>query len=299
MQSSFFILDLLMGVLKSFYFTCNGLSRKRDVKNLRGKHISKKIYNNTKTRITMAKDTSDIWRWNAQLSWELFSEAIYCYRQTMQGFAEHKTHMFCKNGLFAIIASVEAYANEVLSKSPYNFCEKKLKDEKLTFKIKTLTKSSHEAEHIRRFNQLKEIRNDFLAHHKRKDQRYVIEINPISLLDAIESAQEIIAKIAFYNDLEFPCWISGVNFIDPRTKDIDLLNEVDFWRHIIMTGLFQCPNNFMAPSGSLNYPNLWDDYKILYDGLWQLLKDKNFDIDIGIKDSRFPHMPYLSCQYWD
>ena len=246
----------------------------------------------------MNRDSSDIWRFT-NLSWELFSEATYCYRQTMKSFPEHKTHMFCKNGLFAVVASVEAYANEVLSKSPYNFCEKSLEDKNLTFKIKTLTKSSHEAVHIRRFNQLKKIRNDFLAHHKRKDQRYVIEINPFSLLATIESAQEIIAKIAFYNDLEFPYWISGVNFISPQTKDIDPSNEVEFWRHIITIGLFKCPNNFMTPSGSLDYPNLWDEYKILYDRLWQLLKNRNFDIDIAIKDSRFPKMPYLSCQYWD
>lgn len=245
----------------------------------------------------MTKDVSDIWRWNNQLSWELFSEAIYCYRQTMKSFSEHKTHMFCKNGLFAVITSIEAYANQTLLQKPYNWSKSQLDNKQNTLeeKIKKLTNDSID---LANFKESKKIRNDFLVHHKRKDHRYVIEINPFSLLDAIESAQELIAKIAFYNDLEFPYWISGVNFIDPQTNDIDLLNEVEFWRHIIMTGLFNCPDNFMTPSGSLNYPNLWDDYKILYNGLWQFLKNRNFDIDIGIKDSRFPHMPHLSCQYW-
>lgn len=238
----------------------------------------------------MTKDISDIWRWNNQLSWELFSEAIYCYRQTMKSFSEHKTHMFCKNGLFAIITSVEAYANETLSKAPYNWSKSQLdnKQHTLEYKIKKLTNDSI---YLENFKESKKIRNDFLVHHKRKDQRYAIEINPISLLNAIESAQEIIAKIAFYNDLTFPYWISGVNFIDVRTKDIDLLNEVEFWRYVKNGGLINhFPNNFLTPSGSLNYPNLWDNYKILYDGLWQLLKNKNFEMYFG---------DHMSCQYWD
>lgn len=245
----------------------------------------------------MIKDTSNIWRFT-NLAWELFSEATYCYRQTMKSFSEHKTHMFCKNGLFAIIASVEAYANQTLLQKPYNWSKSQLdnKQHTIEYKIKKLTYDSID---LANFKESKKIRNDFLVHHKRKDQRYTIEINPFSLLNAIESAQEIIAKIAFHNHLEFPYWISGANFVNPRIKDINLLSEVEFWPHLITIGLFKCPNNFMTPSGSLNYLNLWDEYKILYDGLWQLLKNRNFDIDIGIKDSRFPQTSYLSCQYWD
>lgn len=238
----------------------------------------------------MTKDVSDIWRWNNQLSWELFSEAIYCYRQTMKSFPQHKTHMFCKNGLFAIITAVEAYANQTLLQKPYNWSKSQLdnKQHTLEYKIKKLTNDSID---LANFKESKKIRNDFLVHHKRKDHRYVIEINPFSLLDAIESAQEIIAKIAFYNDLKFPYWISGVNFIDPRTKDIDLFNEVEYWRYIKNGGLInKFPNDFLTPSGSLNYPNLWDNYKILYDGLWQILKNKNFEMYLG---------EHVSCQYWD
>lgn len=238
----------------------------------------------------MTKDISDIWRWNNQLSWELFSEAIYCYRQTMKSFSEHKTHMFCKNGLFAIITSVEAYTNQTLLQKPYNWSKSQLdnKQHTLEYKIKKLTNDSID---LANFKESKKIRNDFLVHHKRKDHRYVIEINPFSLLDAIESAQEIIAKIAFYNDLEFPYWISGVNFIDARTKDIALCKEIEFWRYVKDGGLInKFPNDFLTPSESLNYPNLWDNYKILYDGLWQILKNKNFEMYLG---------EHVSCQYWD
>ena len=91
----------------------------------------------------MIKDTSDIWRFT-NLAWELFGEATYCYRQTMKSFPEHKTHMFCKNGLFAIITSVEAYANQTLLQKPYNWSKSQLdnKQHTIEYKIKKLTDDS-------------------------------------------------------------------------------------------------------------------------------------------------------------
>lgn len=68
----------------------------------------------------------ELWRWDAKLSWELFSEAVYCYRQILNGNVEHKTHMFCKSGIFSIVTSLEALTNEILLNPPYSWTKTKL-----------------------------------------------------------------------------------------------------------------------------------------------------------------------------
>ncbi len=119
------------------------------------------------------------------------------------------------------------------------------------------------------------------------------------VLDGIEAVQEIIARIAFNHSMPFPYWICGVNFINPITNDITFSHDIEFWRHIKGLGIFQCPDTFLSPSGDLNYPTKWEEYTILYRGLWELLKKSSFKFDMRIKDNRFPKMPYLSCNYWE
>ncbi len=243
----------------------------------------------------------ELWRWDAKLSWELFSEAVYCYRQILNGNVEHKTHMFCKSGIFSIVTSLEALTNEILLNPPYSWTKTKLekKENNLDSKIHFLTHGMVSPKSLKAFESIKYIRNHFLVHHKRRDQRYVVEMNVVLLLDGIEAVQEIIARIAFNHSMPFPYWICGVNFINPITNDITLSHDVEFWRHIKGLGIFQCPDTFLSPSGDLKYPTKWEEYTILYRGLWELLKESSFKFDMRIKDNRFPKMPYLSCNYWE
>ncbi len=243
----------------------------------------------------------ELWRWDAKLSWELFSEAIYSYRQTLKSSSEHKTHMFCKSGIFSIVTSLEAFTNEVLLKPPYLWTKSQLekKENGLEKKISLLTQGRVSQKSIDQFKHAKYIRNHFLVHHKRRDHRYVVEINVVVLLEAIEATQEIVAGITFNHAMPFPYWICGVNFINPITNDICFSNEVEFWRNIKKLGFFQYPDIFLVPSGNLNYPTKWEEYVVLYMDFWELLKKNNFDFDMRIRDTRFPKMQYLSCSYWD
>ncbi len=243
----------------------------------------------------------ELWRWDAKLSWELFSEAIYSYRQTLKSSSEHKRHMFCKSGIFSIVTSLEAFTNEVLLHSPYLWTKSQLekRENVLEKKISLLVQGRVAQKSIEQFMHAKYIRNHFLVHHKRLDHRYVVEMNSVVLLEAIEATQEIMAGIAFNHAMPFPYWICGVNFINPPTNDISLSHDVEFWQHIKRLGILPSPDTFLSPSGHLNYPTEWEEYTILYRALWELLKESSFKFDMRIKDNRFPKMPYLSCSYWD
>lgn len=131
--------------------------------------------------------SDNVWLWNCKLSWELFSSSVYDYRKVLTETKVHRKHALCKNGLFASVTSVEAYLNEVLAqeeKWPQNKLKRTSFTDKLLFFDLNLPK--YEA---------KTVRNNFLVHHKRIDQRYFLEINSEIFLDSIETAQEIIARV--------------------------------------------------------------------------------------------------------
>lgn len=243
-----------------------------------------------------------IWKWDAKLSWELLSEAIYSYRQTLKTTTQkHKVHMFCKNGLFASVTSIETFVNEVLLNNFYwTKTQLDKKEHSIEFKIKKLLNSIEEEKCYKNFVRSKKIRNDFLVHHKRPDHRYIDEINVFLLLESIEATQEIIARISFEYGMSFPYWVSGVNFINPVDNDILLSNEIEFWRHIKTSGLFKGIETIYTPlSAEINYPKEWSEYKYLFKGLWKLLKDREFNFEIEKSNERFPRMPILSCKYWE
>lgn len=236
--------------------------------------------------------TDKVWRWNCKLSWELFSSAVYDYRNVSSEKKVHRKHAMCKNGLFSSVTAVEAYLNEVLSqeeKWSQNKLKKPFKDKLRFF---DLDFPEYEA---------KTIRNNFLVHHKRIDQRYFVEINSSILLNSIETAQEIIARICFKRGVIFPYWITGVNFVNPsHDLDISLSNEYEFWRHISRSKLFNGVDKIIDSAGNIYLPSDWKDYKYLYYGLWEMLKESNFHLDaLSIKDDRFPKMPYLTVKYWE
>ena len=234
-----------------------------------------------------------VWLWNCKLSWELFSSAVYDYRKVFTETKAHRKHALCKNGLFASVTSVEAYLNEVLAQeekwSQHQLKSKSFKDKLLFF---DLDLPKYEA---------KSVRNNFLVHHKRIDQRYFLEINSEIFLDSIETAQEIIARVCFKRGVIFPYWITGVNFVNPsHGLDIDLSNDYEFWRHIRWTKLFKGIDNIIDSAGNIYLPSDWKDYKYLYHGLWEMLKKNNFHLErLCIKDDRFPKMPYLTANYWE
>lgn len=207
--------------------------------------------------------------------------------------------MFCKNGLFASVTSVETFVNEFLLTKFY-WSKNQLHKNDIEQKVKKLLDSVENEDNINKFLRCKKIRNDFLVHHKRPDHRYVDEINHVVLLESIEAAQEIIVGISFKYEMAFPYWVSGVNFINPVDNDITLSNDIEFWRHIKNSGLFKGIEQIYTPfSAEINYPKEWDEYKYLVNGLWELLKDRGFNFDIEKSDVRFPRMPILSCKYWE
>ncbi|MEW6551914.1 MAG: hypothetical protein AB1389_07290 [Campylobacterota bacterium] len=240
-----------------------------------------------------------VYKWDSQLSWELFSEAVYCYRQTLKpNIQQHKLHMFCKNGIFSAITSIEAFVNETLIKQ-FKWTKTQLDKNGIETKIKFLLKNIANDTVFNTFKNCKSVRNNYLVHHKRPDHKYVDELNQNNLINSIESVQELIAKITFTHKLHFQYWITGTNFINPHNKDITLENEVEFWRHIKYTGKFKGIEKIMSPSGEIVYPLNWNDYKTLYFGLWDMLKQNNFDIEIEQQNKRFHQMPYLTCKYWE
>lgn len=244
-----------------------------------------------------------VWKWDYKLSWELFSEAVYSYRQAIKENQKHKLHMNCKNGIFAAITSLEAFMNESLI-SQHSFNETDLKvceHKKLKILIPNFSKNKS---YYKKYEKYKNIRNDSLVHHKRDDHLYAEKINPYSLLEAIESVQEIIARISFCNrDIPYPYWISGLNLINPRENNditLDTNQAHEFWRHI---GTSSIDNSdlivFNSMMLSINYPEDWEKYEKLYLDIWGLLLEYDFDFDIEEKSVRFPHTLYLSCKYWE
>ena len=235
--------------------------------------------------------SDEVWKWNVNLAWELFSSAIYSYRKAINSNFEHQRHMYYKNGLLSAVTSVEVYMNQLLLNEEL-WSKTKIKDTKIEDKFKffglddTLYKES------------KNIRNRYLIHHKEKDHKYFDIINIETLLESIESAQEIIAIIHFNKKQIFPYWITGINFINPsHCNDISLINDYEFWSHIKKLG---CLNvNMYDVSGNLVYKiNNYGEYKSLYFELWKKMKEDNFKFDF-VSDKNFPKMHVLSSDFWD
>ena len=44
----------------------------------------------------------EVWKWNVNLAWELFTSGIYFYRKALNSKFEHQKHMYYKNGLLSI-----------------------------------------------------------------------------------------------------------------------------------------------------------------------------------------------------
>jgi hypothetical protein len=133
-----------------------------------------------------------IWRWNADLAWELLSSAIYNYRQSFKTNMEHKKHAFLKNTVFSAVTSVESFANNILAREE-NWTEKQINQ------CNDLLGEFGIDYNNSAFKKSKYLRNHFLVHHKRDDYRYHIETNEMSALEAIEAAQEIISEISYSN----------------------------------------------------------------------------------------------------
>ena len=228
------------------------------------------------------------------MSWELFSSSVYSYRQGISENKKHKAHAFLKTSLLFSVTSVEAFLNEVLlrekgySKSQLSG----LRSFEEKFEIFDLDFPEYTS---------KKIRNNFLVHHKRVDQKYFVKINRETVLESIEVAQEIIARVSFKEGSMFPYWITGVNFVNPLDNhDICLVNDYEFWRHVRWSGIFKGIENIFDITGTITPPQKWEDYKLCYSGLWDLIKSSNFTFDnLTMKDSRFPHMPYLTVNFWD
>lgn len=235
-----------------------------------------------------------IWMWNANLAWELFSSAVYNYRQSLKASMSHKKHSFQKNVIFSAVTTVEAYTNELLAKEKgwterqINDCKDKLGEFGIDYKNSA-------------FKDSKFVRNQFIVHHKRNDYRYFIEINESSALDAIESVQSIIAEISYSRKVIFPYWITGLNFRNPaHGNDIFLINDYEFWSRIKWAKLNERLSSVATATGDLTVPREKDTYLNLYEEIWKLLKHTNFDLPaIEIEDTRFPLMPVLTSKWWE
>ena len=59
----------------------------------------------------------EVWKWNVNLAWELFTSGIYFYRKALNSEFEHQKHMYYKNGLLSIVTSVEVYINQLYNLS--------------------------------------------------------------------------------------------------------------------------------------------------------------------------------------
>lgn len=233
----------------------------------------------------------EIWKWNVNLAWELFTSAVYSYRKSLHSKYKHQRHMYYKNGLLSAVTSVEAYVNYYLL-TEEKWSNRKLKKKSINDKLIFLGVN----ESI--YSPSKELRNNFIIHHKNKDHRYYEKINELSLLNAIESAQEIIALINFNKKRIFPYWITGVNFINPlHNNDISLASDYEFWKHLKWLGCLT--QDMYDLSGGFVYKiDDYNEYKDLYFGLWNKIKEERFKFKF-MKNKTFPNMPVLSCDFWD
>lgn len=233
----------------------------------------------------------EIWKWNVNLAWELFSSGIYFYRKALNSRFEHQRHMYYKNGILSIVTSVEVYINQLLI-SEEKWSKSKVKDTYLVNKFEYFGVNDD------LYKTSKNLRNIYIVHFKEKDHKYFDEINQISFLEAIESAQEIIAMINFNKKRLFPYWITGINFVNPSNNyDLDLSNNMEFWRHIKCSNYFNI-DVFDIAGNLIYYIEEYSKYKELYFKLWNKIKKENFQLKFH-KDNRFPKMPILSCEFWD
>jgi len=237
-----------------------------------------------------------IWRWNVNLAWELFSAGLYNYRLAIKESKQHKKHSFCKNSLFDIVTSVESHCNQILAKEE-RWAESDLHKNGIADKLKALGVDYENS----KYKDSKNIRNNFLVHHKRNDQRYFEEINQFSVLNAIEAAQEVIAKISFNRNAIFPYWITGLNFIDPKPGgDILLMNNYEFWCRFKWLNVNPVVSSMVKTTGQIVPPTDETIYNLLYLEIWEYLINNNFKMNIlnNLKSTRFPHMPFLTAEWW-
>ncbi|MDD3089220.1 MAG: hypothetical protein PHT95_04665 [Candidatus Omnitrophica bacterium] len=234
-----------------------------------------------------------IWLWNVNLAWELFSNGIYNYRKSLPETKEHKKHSHYKNVIFNMVTAVEAYCNELLAKEK-NWDEKALKVN-LSDKLKELG-ADHKNSN---FKKSKFIRNELLVHYKRIDYSYFPDINQASALEAIESSQDIILEICFNRGVIFPYWITGLNFINPSQRnDISLLNDYEFWCRFKWLGVRDI-ERIVDSSGKMYPPKEKKEYMFLFHSLWEEIKKNNFKFRCQVRSERFPHMPFLTSEWWD
>ena len=128
-----------------------------------------------------------------------------------------KNRSYLKNTILNAVTAVEAYCNELLIKEE-GWDGNKIK----STKVKKVFEEFCIDYDSCKFKTIREIRNDFIVHYKREDQRFAIEITEQIALLSIESAQEVIAEICFKRGVIFPYWITGLNFINP-------LHGCDIW----------------------------------------------------------------------
>lgn len=239
-----------------------------------------------------------VWKWNQKLSWELFSDAVYNYRQIINESRKHKIHNHCKNGIFAAITSLEAFLNETLI-IEHQWSKNQLQnntsfEKKLIILIKDF---SIKEKYFEQFKKCKQIRNNYLVHHKENDHSYSDKINSNILLETIESVQEIISRVCFNNPkISYPYWLSGLNFLNPSSNhDITLINDYEYWLHIGQS-VIDHKNLLQVDQINYNfeYPKDWESYIYLYKYIWDVLKQYNFNIEIEQRNTdRFPFMPYF------
>lgn len=234
-----------------------------------------------------------IWMWNANLAWELFSSAVYNYRQSLKTDLPHKKHAFQKNVIFNAVTAAEAFINELLTKKGWNAeqidkCPDKLREFGINY---TDTE----------FKNSKFVRNHFIVHHKRDDHRYFFETNDVSALSAIESVQSIVAEISYSLGIIFPYWITGLNFRNPaHANDIFLLNDTEFWTRIKWAKLTEQLSSVSSTNGDIIVPKDKSEYLSLYENIWDLLKHRNFDLtSVEVEDPRFRMMPVLTSRWWE
>lgn len=240
-------------------------------------------------------DKDKVWIWNVNLAWELFSAGIYNYRLSLVESKKHKKHAYYKATIFNMTTAVEAYCNEVLAKAE-GWDENKLRCG-IQKKLEVLRIDYNKS----RFKNSKFIRNELLVHYKGIDYRYFVKIDQAAALEAIESSQEIIAEISFNRKVIFPYWITGLNFINPKTNnDIWLMNDYEFWCRFKWLNTSELINNMISPSGDVYPPRDKDIYNSLYKELWEKLKSCNFRLEVlnRFKSDKFPYMPVLTSEWW-
>ncbi|MCK5614102.1 hypothetical protein KAR91_70210 [Candidatus Pacearchaeota archaeon] len=240
----------------------------------------------------------EVWLWNVDLAWELFSSAIYNYRLSLNEQKTHKKHAYHKNVILNTVTAVEAYCNKILSKEE-NWSESKLNKTSLNKKLVELGIEAKQTE----FDKSKDIRNNFIIHHKRRDYSYFRKINESTALDAIESSQDLIAAISFNRGAIFPYWITGLNYINPRHgNDIFLLNNNQFWMDLRSLQVSEAICDMTDATGAINPPKDRKTYDSLHKEIWNELKDRRFKLDEvlkNLKTPKFPHKPLLTSEWWN